>query len=333
MNPFAKFNFIFIFLLLIFAQPCLSENVASKEQIQDFAKIVYKKYGIDPEYTQKILSEAQYLPNAIRISEKPYKKLTWDAYRKRMVTPERIRKGVNFWAQNKKILDEAHRKYGVQSSFIIAILGIETTYGENTGNTRVIDALSTFAFHHPRPRRSQFFKDELAAFIDLAHKLHKDPIKIYGSLDGGMGMPQFMPSTYLKYAVDHGTHRPDLFTNKRDIVFSVSNFFKKHGWDKDKPITSRAKVQGKQYEAILVSHPKKPLYTVEQLKTYGVTPEGPISPDHKANLISLDGKNGEFWLGFRNYYVIKHYNNSHWYAMSVYQLSQAIAKEYKKTKR
>jgi membrane-bound lytic murein transglycosylase B len=322
--------FLFLFFLFSFTQLAFAENAATNGDIQDFATMLSEKYGVDPSYAYGTLAQAEYIPEIIEKITKPAEKMNWYRYREIIFTPERIQKGINFMDKNKRILDWEYREYGVPQSLIVAFLGVETKYGEVLGRYRVLDALATLAFRYPP--RSKFFKKELASFILLAYTQQKNPTDFYGSYAGAMGMCQFMPSTYLYYAVAFQNQQyPDLYTNKPDIVFSVGNFLRQHGWDPEKPITAPAIVQGKRYQQILQPNTSlKPKYSLAQLKQYGITPATIVEGTHlKANLISLDAKTGpEFWLGFRNYFVIKHYNNSHLYAMSVYQLSQAIQKGY-----
>jgi len=157
------------------------------------------------------------------------KTATWEHYRSIMITRERIDLGREFWRKHRATLEQAQREYGVDPSVIVGIIGIETEYGEYMGNYRVIDSLSTLAFNYPS--REHFFKNELEQYLLLTRDLNKDPLRLYGSYAGAMGYPQFMPSSYRKYAVSQNADRkPDLFGNPDDSILSVANYFHHMGW-------------------------------------------------------------------------------------------------------
>jgi len=212
----------------------------------------------------------------------------------------------------------------VPPHIIVAILGVETLYGKHQGNYRVIDALSSLAFSYPR--REKFFKKELAQFLLLTREENIDPLSIKGSYAGAMGQPQFMPSSYRYYAVDGtGNRKRDLLNSDADVIFSIANYFKQHGWQAKQDIVAPAIVKNSKYVAINAAA-RKAKYPIKTLAKYDIRPLKPQPDARLAGLIILNAKTQpEFWLGFNNFYVITRYNTSKLYAMAVYELAQEIA--------
>ena len=235
---------------------------------------------------------------------------------------------MQFYKTYNQALVRAEQDYGVSRYIIMAIIGVETRYGKFKGNYRVIDALSTLAFDYPP--RAPFFRNELKEFLQLKDEAHIDLMTAKGSYAGAMGFPQFISSSYRKFAVDfdHDNHI-DLINNPVDAIGSVAAYFKAHGWEKDQPVISLARYLGsKKDEATLdnwVNQGLKPTHSVEQFRRLGLVPDAPYAADLPATALKLEGEHGpEYWLGLNNFYVITRYNHSPLYALSVYQLSEAL---------
>ncbi|MEW8561499.1 MAG: lytic murein transglycosylase B, partial [Candidatus Thiodiazotropha sp.] len=232
--------------------------------------------------------------------------------------------GVEFWRQNEALLASVSKQYGVPAEIIVAIVGVETRYGKHTGRYRVLDALTTLAFGYPK--RSDFFRRELEQFLLLTREEGVDRDSAMGSYAGAMGMPQFISSSYRRYAVDHdGDGRRDLWNSKADIIASVASYFKTHGWKPNQPITLLT--NGGEGLQTFVDAGMKPSIKLGKLLAKGVRPLNGETPaaDSLTSLVKLDaGDKDEFWLGLHNFYVITRYNHSNLYAMAVYQLSQQI---------
>jgi len=258
------------------------------------------------------------------------KRLQWHEYRKIFLTPARIDGGVAFWKENADILRKAEAAFGVAPQIIVAIIGVETRYGNNTGRHRVLDALSTLAFDYPP--RSEFFTGELEQYLILAREEDIEVVTTTGSYAGAMGYGQFIPSSYRNYAVDFDEDgKRDLWNNKMDIIGSVANYFNRHGWKAGSPVAVRAKVEGDQYSALLELG-YKPNTVLDALRHDGITPIEPMPDDLVAALLSLEQKDGpEYWLAFNNFYTITRYNHSPLYAMAVYQLSEEIRGAYQQS--
>lgn len=270
------------------------------------------------------LKQAQYQPKIVELMERPYEKKDWDIYRDLFLTQERVNEGLVFWKENQSILAAVEKQYGVPAEIIVAILGVETRYGKRQGDYRVLDALATLAFYYPK--RSAYFSKELREYFLLCRE-HHVPITTYiGSYAGAIGQPQFMPSNYREYAIDYTSkgHR-DLINNKQDVIASVANFFKEHGWQTGQMITTQAQITGWRYRKIN-TNTKQVAYAVKQLAREGVRPlNGGNKTPNYAGLIELPTAKGpEYWLAYPNFYAITRYNSSPQYALAVYLLSQQI---------
>lgn len=248
----------------------------------------------------------------------------WYEYRKIFITNERIAQGVQFWRENQSILREVERKYQVSAKMVVAIIGVETGYGRNTGKHRVIDALSTLAFDYPP--RAEFFVKELEAFLLLTKQQQQDPLSLMGSYAGAMGYGQFMPSSVRNFAVDYdGDGAINIWTNKGDAIASVANYFKAHGWQYRAPVFTLAKKTAAFNEQLLNTK-AKPSRSLNDMRSLGMSP---ITGEYPGTLpveaLSYQLENGwEYWLGFNNYYVITRYNRSQMYALAAWQLGEAI---------
>lgn len=293
------------------------------ERTEEFIAEAVAEYKLNADELRQWLQQAEKLNSVLEAMERPAERvLEWDTYQDIFLTPQRIADGKKFLKEHANLLAQAEKTYGVDKHIIAAIIGVETFYGTRQGNYRVLDSLATLAFDYPK--RPLFWR-EYKAFFALVRDEQLDPTNIKGSYAGAMGYGQFIPTSYLSYAVDGDQDgKRDLWGNPHDAIFSVANYFKRHGWRENEPVTQRVRVRGDKYDEV-VNDNLKPQWTVAQLKDMGVKPTQKIANDAPANLIRLQGKHGaEFWLGEYNFYVITRYNHSRLYAMAVYQLSEAL---------
>ncbi|TAM98284.1 MAG: lytic murein transglycosylase B, partial [Rhodanobacteraceae bacterium] len=241
-------------------------------------------------------------------------------------SPERIAEGIQFFRQHRALLDQIGKQYGVPPQFIVAIIGVETNYGGNTGSYRVLDALVTLGFHYPP--RAKYFRGELKALLELpADKLPGPIPDIYGSYAGAQGLAQFMPSSIRDFALDaDGDGHINLMASLPDAFASIANYFRAHGWQTGQPVAVQANPSANAAPppAYTNAVPSTPL---EQFTAKGYAPTAKEDPAMPANLLTLAGADGpEYWLTFRNFYVITRYNKSPMYALAVTQLADAIAR-------
>ncbi|KRG44249.1 murein transglycosylase [Stenotrophomonas pictorum JCM 9942] len=304
----------------------------------NFIRDTAARYGIEPGYIEATLAQAQVRQPIIAAMSRPAERVKpWNEYRPMFISQARIDGGRQFFADHRDELLRVQERTGVPAEVIVAIIGVETSYGKNAGNHRVLDALYTLAFNYPRSgdpaklerevRRELFFRDELAKLFELGKLEQLDITALKGSYAGAMGMGQFMPSSYLDFAVDgNGDGRRDLFNNYDDVFSSIANYFvKKGGWIRGGTVAVPATLQAGFAE--LNPADWTPSLTVTELAARGYRPVTPVlAVNAKATPVTLEGSDGkQYWLGFQNYYAITRYNISKMYAMAVFQLSQAIA--------
>lgn len=301
----------------------LTSPGAGADPYEEFVKEVAARQNLDPAALRGLLGEARVQDGILTTIARPAEGMPWHRYRAIFVTEKRISEGIEFWRQERSLLDRAAAQYGVPPEIIVAILGVETRYGRHQGRHRVLDALVTLGFHYPP--RSEFFRSELEQYILLTREEGLDPTEVRGSYAGAMGKAQFISSSYRHYAVDFdGDGRRDLINSTADAIGSVANYFRSHGWRPGGPVATEATAP-KVYDHLLQSG-LRPEKTLGQLRESGVRTRQPELPDDaEALLLALDQENQvELWVTLHNFYVITRYNHSALYAMAVYQLSQAI---------
>lgn len=304
-------------------------DVDYRPELRGFIDEMVKQHGFDRAELTRLFTQTEVKPAIIEAIRSPAEKKSWRDYRPIFVNPARIRGGVEFWNTHAQVIARAESVYGVAPEIIVAIIGVETRYGKNTGSYRVLDALTTLAFDYPE--RSAFFRSELEHYLLLAREEHLDPTVPKGSYAGAMGVPQFISSSYRRYAVDFDNDgRRDLWSDIDDVIGSVANYLSVFGWQPGAPVAGRARVSGEKFN-LLIDEGLKPELSLDQLQHHGVSlDEAEPPPVSRAGgargaLIALEGDDGtEYWVGMQNFYAITRYNNSALYAMAVYQLSQEI---------
>lgn len=318
-------------LLAAFALPAAAAP-ADPEAKAAFIAEAGTRHGLAPEDIRAWLGKAQYQQGIVDLMSRPAERvLTWREYRPIFITEARIREGRHFLQTHGEALQRVEDATGVPKSYIVAILGVETSYGRITGRHRVLDALYTLGFHYPslgnperEARRGAFFRDELAQSLLLAREEGIDIPAQLGSHAGAMGWGQFMPSSYRAYAKDgDGDGRRDLFNSLPDVFASIANYFVAHGWQPGMPVVVPAVAEAGAAYAPVGMEPRRSL---AELAAKGFRPVSPLAQEAPALLLTLEGADGtEHWLGFRNFYVITRYNRSVMYALAVHQLALALA--------
>lgn len=288
-----------------------------------FAREMAQKYGLSERHVLDILDGAVRQQSILDAISKPAESKPWKDYRPIFLTRARIDGGVAFYTGNRDLLQSVADEYGVDPEYIVAIIGVETSYGTNIGKYRVIDALTTLAFYYPP--REKFFRGELEKLLTMPeHQLPMPIGELKGSYAGAMGWGQFMPSSIAAYARDaDGDGRIDLMGSLPDIVASVANYLARHGWVMDAPVAVPAQRMADAQP--VETERSKPVHTVESLEARGYAATTRVSAATPATLLELAGAEGtEYWLTFGNFEVITRYNRSPLYAMAVTQLAAAI---------
>ncbi len=300
-------------------------DLNERAEVRQFIDDMVQQHAFSRSELEKLFREVELRPDIIAAITRPAESKPWHAYRPIFLTNERIRDGVAFWHEHEAILNEAQQRYGVAPQYVVAILGVETRYGRFRGRHRIMDALATLAFDYPP--RGAFFRKELQQYLLMTREETIEPLSLSGSYAGAMGTPQFIPSSFRAYAVDFdGDGRRDLFGSVHDIIGSVANYFKVHGWINGATITVPAQVAGDDHKPLLAAG-LKPHINAGELASYGITPRWNITASAPVALLELEGDKGaEHWVLFNNFYVITRYNRSPLYAMAVHQLSEEIRK-------
>jgi membrane-bound lytic murein transglycosylase B len=312
---------------LIFTQSACAHTLDTRAEFKTFAAEMERKHQLSASEVEALLTGTEFRDDIIAAITRPAESKPWHEYRPIFLKPDRIKGGVEFWRQNEALLESVSQEYGIPPEIIVAIIGVETRYGKFTGRYRILDSLTTLAFGYPK--RGDFFRSELEQFLLLSREESVDPRSAKGSYAGAMGKPQFIASSYRRYAVDQdGDGRRDLWQSNADIIASVANYFKTHGWRRGEPITLRAESTGQYDLQPYVDAGMKPSIKLETLLQKGVRPLDALAmpdPESLTTLIKLDaGTRDEYWFGLHNFYVITRYNHSNLYAMAAYQLSQEI---------
>jgi peptidoglycan lytic transglycosylase B len=317
-----------------------SAHAVTLPGIPEFIDEMVAKHKFKRAELEKVFDVAQENPAVIDAISKPPSSKPWPEYRENFVNPQRVNQGLEFWHKYHGTLRKAELKYGVPQEIIVAVIGVETIYGQDAGNFRTLDALTTLAFEYPQ--RADFFRSELENFLLLAREQQFDLLSIRGSYAGALGIPQFMPSSYRVYAVDfNGNRKINLLREDKDAIGSVANFLKVFGWISETtgalrsadagdpprkegggipPIAVRAQVSD-QVCAGDITTPR----TLAAWSAAGIVPDENLHSNLAARLIDFTvGEGKEFWLVFNNFEVITRYNNSDYYAMTVFQLAEAL---------
>ncbi len=327
------FRFLTVYLLFFLSSSSNAEDENSylqRPELQQLINKVSDKPGLSKERLEKLFSTVKRQDSILEAIARPAEKTkTWAEYRPIFVNQQRINGGIEFWKQHRDTLTRAEKEFGVAPEIVVAIIGVETRYGQHKGKYRVLDALSTLAFDYPP--RSPFFYKELEEYLLLEDYAGIDIENTLGSYAGAMGYGQFISSSYHNYAVDFdGDGKIDLINNPVDAIGSVANYFAKHGWIKNEPVASRAyiddNIADKEELASLIN-PKemKPELKVKHFSKAGLISQDRLHGKEKVTAYQLNGQQGEeYWLCTNNFYVITRYNHSRLYAMSVYQLGEMI---------
>ncbi len=292
---------------------------------QVFVQDMVERHGFERPALERALRNAKFLASIVRAMDAPSTALPWHEFRARHITEARITGGLKFWTENAAALERAAVEYQVPPEIMVATIGIETLFGRLTGNVNVLDALTTLAFGYPR--RADYFRGELEQFLLLTRDNGWGLNSVKGSFAGAIGVPQFMPSSYRKYAVDFdGDGRRDL-RQVTDAIGSVANYYRQFGWQQGAPVIVPVDVGNTALEPLLGAG-LLPHTSVAEFRKRGVVPLEPVADDAPASLFSVETEIGtRYWLGLNNFYVITRYNRSINYAMVVQELAWTLRQQ------
>lgn len=285
------------------------------------------EFGFPEEHLRAVFKQAKKQQSILDAISRPAERVKpWKDYRPIFMTQQRIDQGLAFWQKHAEALARAEHSYGVPAEFIVAIIGVETMYGGNTGRYAVLDALSTLAFDYPP--RAPFFRRQLKEFLLLTREEQVAPASLTGSYAGAMGLPQFMPGSFRAYAVDFNDDgKINIWTDAEDAIGSVANYFVEHGWQAGQDVAIPAALADESAETGL-THGLDPKHDIEVLVELGWQPEHDIPAETPVTAFKLEGEAGvEYWIGLPNFQTITKYNRSEMYALAVTQLAQALVQQ------
>jgi membrane-bound lytic murein transglycosylase B len=300
-----------------------SASTALSPEIEAFIQDMVRKHQFSDESLRQMFAGVAPNPKIIDLMMAPLTALPWYQFRSRYVDALRINGGVKFWREHADTLARARREFGVPEEIIVATIGVESIYGRRTGSFGVLESLTMLAFSYPP--RARLFRSELEHYLLLAREARFDTARIKGSYAGAIGIPQFLPSSYRRYAVDFdGDGRRDLVGSTADAIGSVANYYRSHGWRAGETIVVPAEVNSSDVTALLELG-IRPRLKLAELNRHGVSPAVPTEEGPEAALVEVESEGGLiYWLGLNNFYVITRYNRSVNYALAVHELAQEL---------
>jgi membrane-bound lytic murein transglycosylase B len=308
-----------------------NSNYAGRPEVQEFIRGLVERHGFVERELLFLFSRVRRTEPVLEAIQPAPKPRSWEDFRANFVNRQRIAAGTAFWNAHRRTLERAERIYGVPPEVILGILGVETFYGRNAGRWRVVDALTTLAFDYPP--RAPYFRDELEQYLLLARESGADVFSMRGSYAGAIGIPQFMPSSTRRYAVDfNGDGAVDLRRSAQDAIGSVANFLMQHGWQPGAEVLIAARVDGASWRT-LADGSVEPKYGLAELRAAGVEPaQPPRDEEARAALVELQtpDRPSELRIAFRNFWVITRYNRSAFYASAVHDLALELKKAHER---
>jgi membrane-bound lytic murein transglycosylase B len=293
--------------------------------------------GLDAQWARQAIGKARFTASVVKaISPPPVgTPKNWAVYRSRFIDPIRVKAGVKFWQAHHDTLQRAEAETGVPAAIVVGIIGVESIFGQQIGTYRVMDALVTLALDfpsvHPKAAaRAAFFRQELEEFLVLTARTQTDPLALRGSYAGALGMPQFMPSSWAKYAIDFdGDGRVDLFNSPADVIGSVANYFKAFQWQRGMPTHYPVSFNLSQLDRDALMAPDiLPTFTPAEFAAKGALTDS-AGMRHTGRLALIELQNGaappQYVAGTENFYAITRYNWSSYYAMAVIELGRDIS--------
>jgi len=300
-----------------------ADSFRGNPAVETFIEDLASAHQFDRSQLRRWFDQARLQNGVLQAIARPGTARPWREFRASHVTEARTRGGVDYWQRHAEVLARASTEYGVPEEIIVATIGVETFYGRNIGNNNTFDALATLAFAYPP--RAELFRGELEQFLLLAREMDMNPLRAKGSYAGALGVPQFLPSSYRRYAIDFDNDGKRDLWGHGDAIGSIANYYKSHGWRSGEKVivaleqpVEPASDEFKQ----LLERGLKPHATVAAIRNTGVAPDEPVADDALGSVFGAEAETGmRYWLGFNNFYVITRYNRSVNYALAVHELA------------
>lgn len=284
-----------------------------------------RENGISESIINSAFEGIKFTERAVKADKnQPERKLTLDEYIPRAVPDWKVEQANQLYRKHKTALDKMGRQLGVQPRFIVALWGVESNFGRLMGNYNVIEALSTLAYEG---RREAFFRKQVMAALEILNEGHISPEKMKGSWAGAMGQPQFMPTSFLSYAVDgNNDGRIDIWSTEADVFASAANYLNKSGWDDKYTWGRQVKLPSSMNDSVMGVEKEKgrPLSEWQKLGVRRLNGQRLPDVDIQAWLIQPDDSHGRAYLVYGNYQALLKWNRSHYFALAVSHLADRI---------
>ncbi len=322
---------IILFISIFFITTLGAVDYTKRQSVKKFMHTMQYRYGFKKKTLDKWFKNVRKNSYIRRLRQGLYcyggrcaSMGSWDRYSYQFL--KRVGGGVYFMHKFHDTLKRAYKKYGVEPEYIVATIGIESEYGVMRGDYFVFDHLVHLSFDK-NDRRAKFYRKQLIALLRLSAKEKINPKKIRGSSSGAIGLAQFIPTTYKRFAVDFNHDGKKQMNNVSDAIGSIAYYFHRHGWRRGQDVAVRVRYEGLRFDRLPTGYNHR--YYRKNLD--GIEPRDDFNYHGMVSLIKLE-RNGydELWYGGKNFYVITRYNQSSYYAMAVYQLAQKIKKSYKR---
>ncbi len=321
-----KCIYLTLSILLLLVSQTLNAKPTFEQYLADL-KLQAIELGYTTDFVDQVFAGVSYREKTVTADKnQPETKLTLDKYLATRVPDWKVKKAIDLMAQHKVLLDQVEQQFGVQKRFIVALWGNESNFGSIMGKHSVINSLVTLAYEG---RREALFKKQLFAALKVLQQGHIELEHFVGSWAGAMGQSQFMPTSFLDYAIDFDNDgRKDIWNNKADVFASIANFLKTEGWSSDLTWGRQVSVL-ENFDFSLTGLKSSEKRLLADWQKMGVRRyDGHDLPQVaiKASLINPDGKQGRIYLVYENFHTLMKWNRSSYFGVSVSYLSDRIKK-------
>ncbi len=314
-------------LILGLMTPIIADISFKPEQNNPIARYLKKQPpSVPKKWLNTQLSQIKMTPRVLELIQKPGEDKPWHSYKPIFIQPKKIEAGKHFVRKHRDYLNKVSKKYGIPKEIITAIIGVETRYGQNKGHFVAIDAIATIAFYYPD--RHKYFKSEFKALLELAYQQKWNLRDVKGSYAGALGIPQFMPSSYLNFAISETKQTPNLLNSEKDAILSIANYLKKRGkWSQNGRIVTQLNTTKRQETFLKNTMGQQKMIKLNrqlkrQLRRIGIKE---VNTKQRVWVIQYkDTDKTRYAIAHPNFKSIMSYNNSHKYALAVALLAKEL---------
>lgn len=328
MKFFKLFLLIFLAPLFLVAnddRPPVPYDFLAKKEVRSFVDMMTKKHRFKRSYVESILKDAKLDRDTLNRYTGRYKvgstNGSWERYKAHVLDPLTLQKAKKFKKKYAKTLAMASKEYDVPAEYIVGFIGVESKFGEYTGDYRTLDALATLAFHPNRMKT--FFKNEFEHLFLMAREQGYDITRLQGSFAGAMGCVQQVPSVYRTFGMDYNKDGKKDPWDLEDCIGIIARFMHQNGWKNGLSAAVRTDFKGKRYQGQLQATHRK-TYPIQTLKKYGIHPRETFRESSAYLLLTSNASHDDLWLGGRNFRVLTRYNNAATYGMAIHLIAESV---------